>query len=90
MRPSASSSVAVAAANNGLDTASIAPNCRLMPIQLYAESTFTPNATEADAFTWAADHGADVMSNSWGPDNADTPLPDATLDSGDGQPKLGR
>jgi hypothetical protein len=74
----AASGVAVAAMNNGLDTASIAPNCRLMPIQLYAESTFTPNATEADAFTWAADHGADIMSNSWGPDNADTPLPDAT------------
>src|SRR4029077_6808736 len=46
-------------------------------IQLYAESTFTPNATEADAFTWAADH-ADIMTNSWGPDIAGTLLPDAT------------
>jgi subtilisin family serine protease len=71
------SGVAVAAIDNGLDTTGIAPGCRLVPIQLYAESTFTPNATEADAFTWAADH-ADVMSNSWGPDNDDTPLPDAT------------
>lgn len=74
----AAAGVAVAAFDNGLDTAGIAPKCRLMPIQLYAESTFTPNATEADAFTWAADNGADVMSNSWGPDNPDTPLPDAT------------
>ncbi len=73
----AASGVAVAAFNNGLDTAGIAPNCRFVPIQLYAESTFTPNATEAAAFTWAADH-ADIMSNSWGPDNPFTALPDAT------------
>jgi subtilisin family serine protease len=74
----AASGVAVAAADDGRNTAGIAPRCRFIPIQLYAESTFTPNSTEADAFTWAADHGADVMSNSWGPDFADTPLPDAT------------
>lgn len=74
----AASGVAIAAFNNGRETAGIAPMCRFMPIQLYAESTFTPNSTEADAFTWAADNGAAVMSNSWGPDNDDTPLPDAT------------
>ncbi|HQR38238.1 MAG TPA: S8 family serine peptidase [Blastocatellia bacterium] len=74
----AAAGVAVAAADNSYATTGVAPNCRLMPIQLYAESTFTPNATEADAFLWAADHGAAVMSNSWGPDNDDTPLPDAT------------
>lgn len=74
----AAAGVAIAAFNNGRETAGIAPKCRLMPIQLYAESTFTPNSTEADAFTWAADHGAAVMSNSWGPDNDFTPLPDAT------------
>ena len=72
------SGVAVAMGNNAVGVSGIAPKCRLMPIQLYAESTFTPNSTEADAFTWAADNGADVMSNSWGPDNAGTPLPDAT------------
>lgn len=74
----AASGVAIAAFNNGRETAGIAPMCRFMPIQLYAESTFTPNSTEADAFTWAADNGASVMSNSWGPDNDNTPLPDAT------------
>jgi len=74
----AAAGVAIAAFNNGRETAGIAPTCRLMPIQLYAESTFTPNSTEADAFTWAADNGASVMSNSWGPDNDNTPLPDAT------------
>jgi subtilisin family serine protease len=74
----AAAGVAVAEFNNNLGTAGIAPKCRFIPIQLYAESTFTPNSTEADAFTWAADHGAAVMSNSWGPDNDDPPLPDAT------------
>lgn len=69
--------VAIEAGNNSIGGSGIAPNCRLVPIQLYAESTFTPNATEAAAFTWAADH-ADVMSNSWGPDNTGTLLPDAT------------
>jgi subtilisin family serine protease len=72
--------VSVEAGNNTLGGSGIAPKCRLVPIQLYAESTFTPNATEADAFTWAADH-ADIMSNSWGPDNAFTPLPDVTRDA---------
>ena len=73
----AASGVSVAYGNNSLGVSGIAPKCRLVPIQLYAESTFTPNATEAAAFTWAADH-ADVMSNSWGPDNTGTALPDAT------------
>ncbi len=73
----AASGVAVAYGNNGIGVSGSAPKCRLVPIQLYAESTFTPNSTEADAFTWAADH-ADVMSNSWGPDNPGTLLPDVT------------
>jgi subtilisin family serine protease len=72
------SGVAVATSRNGKGVAGVAPGCRLMPIQLYAESTFTPNSTEADAFAWAADNGAAVVSNSWGPDYPDTPLPDVT------------
>ena len=74
---SSAAGVAIAGGNNTIGVTGIAPKCRLVPIQLYAESTFTPNATEADAFTWAADH-ADIMSNSWGPDNPGTALPDAT------------
>jgi hypothetical protein len=85
----AASGVAIAAFNNALGVAGIAPKCRFVPIQLYAESTFTPNATEADAFTWAADH-ADVMSNSWGPDNPGTPLPDATRNAIDYANNSGR
>jgi Subtilase family len=43
----------------------VAPNCRLMPIR-------RPDVTNylglAEAFAWAADHGADVVSCSFGPD----------------------
>jgi subtilisin family serine protease len=49
----------------GRDGASgVAPRARLMPIRM-------PNGLgsqrEADAFVWAADHGADVITCSWGP-----------------------
>ncbi|MBI2300200.1 MAG: S8 family serine peptidase [Armatimonadetes bacterium] len=57
--------VATAAQNNGLGVSGIAPECRLMPIRLIAAG-FTDQGA-ANAFTFAADNGADVISNSWGP-----------------------
>lgn len=64
-----------------------APGATLMPIRL-ASGLGTQD--EADAFAWAADHGADVISCSWGPvdgewwnpddptHDAVVPLPDST------------
>jgi subtilisin family serine protease len=50
---------------NGLHGASgVAPKARLMPIRLVSS---LGSQSEADAFVWAADHGADVISCSWGP-----------------------
>jgi subtilisin family serine protease len=50
---------------NGIDGASgVAPAARLMPIRL---ASGLGSQREADAFVWAADHGADVISCSWGP-----------------------
>ncbi len=50
---------------NGIDGASgVAPKARLMPIRL---RSMLGSQAEADAFKWAADHGADVISCSWGP-----------------------
>jgi subtilisin family serine protease len=58
-----------------------------MPIRLASE---LGSQNEADAFVWAADHGADVISCSWGPRDGDftvdddplhqhvEPLPDST------------
>jgi subtilisin family serine protease len=73
---------------DGLHGASgVAPAARLMPLRL---DSGLGSQDEGDAFVWAADHGADVVSCSWGPndgrwwDSADpvhqqkVPLPDNT------------
>ncbi|MBL7804095.1 MAG: S8 family serine peptidase [Saprospiraceae bacterium] len=64
-----------------------APEAFLMPIRLRSG---LGSMAEANAFAWAADHGADVISCSWGPTdgewwnpsdpvhNRSTPLPDST------------
>ncbi len=50
---------------NGMAGASgVAPKARLIPIRLQSA---LGSQREADAFKWAADHGADVISCSWGP-----------------------
>lgn len=50
---------------SGLHGASgVAPKAALMPIRLVSG---LGSQAEADAFVWAADHGADVISCSWGP-----------------------
>jgi subtilisin family serine protease len=54
---------------DGLHGASgVAPNARLMPIRL---ASALGSQREADAFAWACDHGADVISCSWGPEDGD-------------------
>lgn len=54
---------------DGLHGASgVAPKARLLPIRLVSGLGSQP---EADAFEWAADHGADVISCSWGPSDGD-------------------
>ncbi len=51
----------------GLDGASgVAPAARLMPIRL---ASALGSVREAEAFRWAADNGADVISCSWGPED---------------------
>ncbi len=64
-----------------------APEATLMPIRLRSG---LGSMAEANAFVWAADHGADVVSCSWGPTDGDwwnpmdpvhnrlTALPDST------------
>lgn len=48
----------------GLSTSGVAPAARLMPIRHVAA---LGSQAEAEAFRWAADQGADVISCSWGP-----------------------
>jgi subtilisin family serine protease len=53
----------------GIDGASgVAPRAQLMAIRLAAG---LGSQQEANAFQWAADHGADVISCSWGPADGD-------------------
>jgi subtilisin family serine protease len=77
----------MACADGRRGASGVAPAARLMPIRLVSA---LGSQDEADAFAWAADHGADVISCSWGPidgpwwDEADprhqveVPLPDST------------
>ncbi len=77
----------VACANGKKRASGVAPQARLMPVRL---ASALGSMDEADAFVWAADHGADVISCSWGPvdgawfDPRDpqhrvlSPLPDST------------
>jgi len=77
----------VACADGAKGASGVAPRARLMPIRLMAG---LGSQSEADAFAWAADNGADVISCSWGPMDGDwwdasdpahrsfVPLPDST------------
>jgi subtilisin family serine protease len=65
----------------------VAPRAKLMPIRMISQ---LGSQAEADAFQWAADNGADVISCSWGPEDGfwkddndplhtrEVPLPDST------------
>ena len=77
----------VACADGRFGAAGVAPKARLMPIRL---DSGLGSQAEADAFVWAAQNGADVISCSWGPPDGEwwnpadpvhkqvVPLPDAT------------
>jgi subtilisin family serine protease len=58
----------VACANGKKGASGVAPAAKLMPIRLMSA---LGSQSEADAFAWAADHGADVISCSWGPNDGD-------------------
>lgn len=55
----------VACANGTGKAWGVAPAARLMPIRVGSIGSIS----EAKAFQWAADHGADVISCSWGPED---------------------
>jgi subtilisin family serine protease len=77
----------VACADGLFGASGVAPRARLIPIRL---ASGLGSQQEADAFVWAAQNGADVISCSWGPEDGDwtdpgdplhrqvVPLPDST------------
>lgn len=58
----------VACGSGARGASGVAPGARLMPIRL---ASGLGSQQEANAFQWAADHGADVISCSWGPPDGD-------------------
>ena len=54
------------ATNNGIGVAGMAPNCRLMPVQVLTYKGSGPATVTADGIIWAADHGAKVINLSLG------------------------
>ncbi len=59
-------SCAGVAAASGVEASGVAPAAKLMPVRL---SSNLGSIAEANAFIWAADHGADIISCSWGPED---------------------
>jgi subtilisin family serine protease len=53
---------------SGINASGVAPGALLMPVRLVSN---LGSLAEANAFKWAADHGADIISCSWGPEDGD-------------------
>ena len=61
--------VAGAATDNGKGVSGACPDCTLVPIRIDLDG-YTPMEESAiESFQWAAKHGVDIISNSWGPDD---------------------
>jgi subtilisin-like proprotein convertase family protein len=77
----------VACGDGRFGASGVAPKAKLMPIRMVSA---LGSQAEADAFVWAAQHGADIISCSWGPMDGDwwnpsdplhnsvAPIPDST------------
>jgi subtilisin-like proprotein convertase family protein len=77
----------VACGDGGFGASGVAPKAKLMPIRMVSA---LGSQAEADAFYWAAQHGTDIISCSWGPMDGDwwnpgdplhntvAPIPDST------------
>jgi subtilisin family serine protease len=56
---------AAAVGDNGIGVAGVAFDCSILPIRAYSTDS-SNTAFFVDAFDWAWNNGADVLSNSWG------------------------
>ncbi|MDQ3814311.1 MAG: carboxypeptidase regulatory-like domain-containing protein [Armatimonadota bacterium] len=65
--------LSAAVGGNNLGVSGVAPHCRIMPIRLIGGNITLLDI--ADSFRFAADNGADVINNSWGPGDTSQPVP---------------
>ena len=54
--------------NNGIGVTGVAWNCKIMPVRIAGGYEYITEEDVATAIRWAANNGADVLSNSWGGD----------------------
>lgn len=59
--------VAGGATDNGIGIAGACPDCQLIPIRMRMSGITSLDASAIEAFEWAANAGAHIISNSWGP-----------------------
>ena len=52
--------------NNGIGVTGVAWNCKIMPVRIAGGDGFITEEEIATAIRWAANNGADILSNSWG------------------------
>jgi subtilisin family serine protease len=69
--------IVVAEANNGIGLAGMAPDCRVMPVKVLNKRGVGPLEWAAAGILWATDHGARVVSMSFGEDQPSQILQDA-------------
>ena len=69
--------IAAASTNNGEGIAGVCPNCSILPVRLLDQNGFTRVSAGADGIRWAVDHGARILSNSWGIGPVSTELGEA-------------
>ena len=65
------SGVAAGNADNGTGIAGACPNCKIIPIRM---GTTTADEIGIEAFEWAFEAGADIISNSWGPSDSNADM----------------
>ncbi|MCK5689481.1 S8 family serine peptidase [Myxococcota bacterium] len=58
--------IAAATTDNSKGVAGLCPDCSVIPIRIMSESGYGSYTADSDAFYWAVDHGAHILSNSWG------------------------
>ena len=58
--------LAAARGNNDIGVVGVSWTSKIMPIRILSEEDYVTEADVATAIRWAAEHGADILSNSWG------------------------
>lgn len=69
--------IAAALTNNGIGVAGVAPNVKILPVQVLSKEGYGSNASVAGGIIWAADHGAKVINMSLGGPQASSIISDA-------------